>query len=238
MSLFSWYQSILSLKLDFTCYWRGKIMEPMTLHWRWTHELLSMRDNRVSGTMKSWAQIKSIGFLWIWWHEIMSVNIACVSEDMILFRYSQLNGADFTGFTDLRGLRGIRGPTPNLYHLYFSFIHMNMNMDLTITILVHKSQTAEFHCNVLLLLNAIFRYKENRNRVKKFNFFIRQPWRGWAEIGRQGRTKWRLLRGVSWRMGLGGRSPTQKLFRFDPPFQICPPPFHHGGRSNPSSPPI
>ena len=133
----------------------------------------------------------------------MSVNIACVSEDMILFRYSQLNGAedmilfrysqlngaDFTGFTDLRGLRGIRGPTPNLYHLYFSFIHMNMNMDLTITILVHKSQTAEFHCNILLLLNAIFRYKENWNRVKKFNFFIRQPWRGWAEIGRQGRTK-------------------------------------------------
>ena len=115
----------------------------------------------------------------------MSVNIACVSEDMILFRYSQLNGAedmilfrysqlngaDFTGFTDLRGLRGIRGPTPNLYHLYFSFIHMNMNMDLTITILVHKSQTAEFHCNILLLLNAIFRYKENWNRVIKFKLF-------------------------------------------------------------------
>ena len=59
----------------------------------------------------------------------MSVNIACVSEDMILFRYSQLNGAedmilfrysqlngaDFTGFTDLRGLRGLYGDLLQIY---------------------------------------------------------------------------------------------------------------------------
>ena len=168
----------------------------------------------------------------------MSVNIACVSEDMILFRYSQLNGADFTGFTDLRGLRGIRGPTPNLYHLYFSFIHMNMNMDLTITILVHKSQTAEFHCNVLLLLNAIFRYKENRNRVKKFNFFIRQPWRGWAEIGRQGRTKWRLLRGVRSKNGSWGEEPDAKTFQIWPPFSdLPPPPISSWGEVQPLQPP-